>query len=78
MAGSKADVSTVEEALFDLEACISVPEAEKIMLAQGVKVTRPSIIAWIHTYKIGKKVGGRYYIDPVKLSLLLRGKLKRA
>lgn len=77
MAGSKADVSRVEEALFDLETCISVPDAEKIMAAQGVKISRPSIITWIRTYKIGKKVGGRYYIDPARLSLLLQGKLKR-
>lgn len=74
--GKKADVSRVEEALFDLEASISVPEAEKIMAAQGVVVTRPSIIAWIKKYKIGVKVGGRYHIDPRKLALLLQGRLR--
>lgn len=65
------NVKDLEEALYELEDCISVSQA---VAATGI--TRMTIITWCKKYKIGNKVGGRWYIDPDKLALLLRGKQK--
>ncbi len=47
------DTITTEEAII---------EAEK----KGVDVTRPTIITWVDKYKLGSKLGGRWYIDKKK------------
>lgn len=65
----------VEEALFSLEDCITMPEAEKLLRAQGFDVLKQTLINWCKQYPIGVKVGGRWYVNPDKLSLLLQGKL---
>jgi hypothetical protein len=65
------DVKELEDALYNLEDSITVSQAVK---ATGI--TRMTIITWCKKYEVGIKVGGRWYINPDKLALLLRGKLK--
>ena len=66
-----ADITKVEEALYEMEEYISVPEA-----SATTGVTRQTVITWCIKYGIGRKAGGRWYVDPEKLALLLRGALK--
>jgi len=68
-------INCIEEALFELEDCISLPEAEALLKTQGFKISKVSMIAWIRKYPIGMKVGGRWYVNPKALSLLLAGKI---
>lgn len=35
-------------------------------------VSLPTLISWIQHYKIGKKVGGRWWIDKLKLTEMLQ------
>lgn len=65
-------VKKIEEALYRVEDCIPLPEAERLL---EYKVTKPSLIAWCRTYKIGFKRGGRWFVHPDKLALLLEGKI---
>lgn len=65
------DITPVEQSLYDIENYITVPEA-----VQLTGISNVTIIVWCRKYKIGHKIGGRWAIDPVKLSLLLRGHLK--
>lgn len=70
-------VNRVEEALFQIEDCITLPEAEALLKSQGFKTTKMSMIVWLRTYPIGQKVGGRWYVHPNSLALLLEGRLKK-
>lgn len=65
------DITKVEEALYELEDYITVPEA-----SATTGITRVTMITWCKKYKIGNKIGGRWYVDPIKLSLLLKGAWK--
>lgn len=65
-----ADVTKIENALYEIEDCISVTEAINI-----TGVTRQTLITWCAKYEIGKKIGGRWYIHPDKLALLLKGEI---
>lgn len=65
----------IEEAIFNLEDCLTLPEIETMLEAQGFQVTKPGLIRWIKKYPIGMKVAGRYYVNPDKLALLLEGRL---
>ncbi len=47
------DTMTTEEAMI---------EAKK----KRVSITRPTVITWIEKYKLGSKLGGRWYIDRKK------------
>jgi hypothetical protein len=67
-----ADITSIEDALFELETFISIPVASKL-----TGVTKVTIITWCKKYKIGRKVGGRWKVDPDKLTLLLKGGLIR-
>jgi len=69
------NVSRVEEALFRVEDCITLPEAEALLRSQGFAVTKAGMIRWLKKYPIGMKVAGRYYVQPDKLALLLNGRL---
>jgi len=64
-------ITKVEEALYDIERYITLPEA-----TATVGVTRVTMITWCKKYKLGNKIGGRWFIDPDKLALLLKGALK--
>lgn len=64
-------VEPVEEALYDIERYITTSEAIEM-----TGVARITMIEWCKKFKIGHKIGGRWFVDPVKLSLLLRGSLK--
>lgn len=64
------DITKVEHALYDLDNYITVPEACEL-----TGVSNVTIIKWCRKYGIGHKIGGRFYIDPDKLSLLLKGQL---
>ena len=52
---------------------ISVPVA-----AQKAEVTSSTIILWCQRYGIGRKVAGRYRIDPDALAKLLAGEAQVA
>ncbi len=52
---------------------ISVPVA-----AQKAEVTSSTIILWVQRYGIGRKVAGRYRIDPDALAKLLAGEVQVA
>lgn len=52
---------------------IRTKEALEIVNDKGVApVSLPTLISWIRTYKIGKKVGGRWWIDKQKLVKMLQ------
>jgi len=74
---SVADVSRIEEALYNLDDMITLPEAMALCHSQGLKFNRPQMIRWIKKYRIGIKLAGRYYVYPDELALLLQGKLNR-
>lgn len=67
-----ADVREIEETLHEIGDYITVPEAAAV-----TGVTQVTIRTWSDKYGIGRKIGGRFYIDPEKLSLLLKGDLKK-
>ena len=51
---------------------IRTKEALEIVNDKGVvPVSLPTLISWIRIYKIGKKVGGRWWIDKQKLIEML-------
>ena len=52
---------------------ISVPVA-----AQNAEVTPSTVIQWCQRYGIGRKVAGRYRIDPDALARLLAGEARVA
>jgi hypothetical protein len=68
-------VTKVEEALFRVEDCITLPEAEALLNSQGFYVTKAGMIRWLKKYPIGMKVAGRWYVQPDKMALLLNGKM---
>jgi hypothetical protein len=70
------DVNKIEDALYDLEDTITVPDTIELLARSGIPVSGTTVRTWIEKYKIGKKVGGRYRVYTNKLSLLLAGKLK--
>ena len=54
------------------ESFIDTNEALRIVLDKGVvPISLPTIINWIQTYGIGKKVGGRWWVDKEKLTEML-------
>ena len=67
------DISNLEDAIYQTDNYISMPEALEIY---EHKITKWTMIAWCKKYGIGIKVGGRWKIDPDKLALLLKGQLK--
>lgn len=69
--GSKADVSGIEFAMYNLEECITIAQAVKM-----TGINKMTISTWCKKYEIGQKVGGLWYVDPKKLALLLEGALK--
>jgi len=66
-----ADISHIEDALFELEECITAPQA-----AKATSFSKPTIIEWCRKYHIGMKVGGRWYVNVDKLNLIIRGQLR--
>jgi len=51
---------------------IDTPQALKIIEEQGIKaITLPTLISWCEKYRIGKKMGGRWFIDEQKLKNFL-------
>ena len=66
-----ADITQIENALYEIEDFITVSEAIQI-----TGVTRQTLITWCAKYKVGKKIGGRWYINPEKLALLLKGEIR--
>jgi len=52
---------------------IGTIRAIKMAKKAGVDTTRPTIVNWCIRYKIGKKIAGRWVIDPEKLKTLLKG-----
>ena len=54
------------------EGLIDTNEGLKIVLDKGVvPISLPTLINWIQTYKIGKKIGGRWWVDKEKLIQML-------
>ena len=57
----------VKEILISTNSALSII-AEKAV----VSISLPTLINWAQTYKIGKKVGGRWWIDEKKLIIMLK------
>lgn len=72
-----ANIIKIEEVLYNLEDCITLPEALEVLRAQGFNITRQTLAGWVEKYPIGAKVVGRFYIHPDKLALLLKGEVKK-
>lgn len=53
---------------------ISPADAINIAAEYGVSITTETIRDWCIKFKIGKKIVGRYQVNPVRLKLLLEGK----
>ena len=49
---------------------IKTPEA-----ARKANVTNVTIYNWIRDFGIGKKIGGRWYVDPDKLQQVIDGEI---
>lgn len=67
-----AKVDGIEEAMYELEDCISPGQAHDL-----TGFSKTTIIDWCKKYKIGKQIGNRWFVHPKKLELLIRGELKR-
>jgi hypothetical protein len=53
---------------------INTNQAIEIVISQGIHCTRTSLLTWVNKYQLGKKVGGRWYIDSIRLEKFLEGK----
>ena len=53
---------------------IDTNRAIEIVKTQGMHCTRTSLLTWIERYGLGKKVGGRWYVDEQCLREFLKGK----
>jgi hypothetical protein len=71
------DITKLEDSLYDLEGTITVPEVIELLAESKIYVSGTTVRTWCNDYGIGKKMGGRYRIYVNKLSLLLKGQLKR-
>lgn len=69
----KEDKEDIQDALYDLSQLLTTSE---VIEQLEVPVPLPTLIRWCNHYGIGKKVGGRWYVDPQKLNLLLQGESK--
>lgn len=69
-----SDIKNLEEAIYQTDNLISLPEALEIY---EHKISKWTMVRWAKKYKIGIKVGGRWKIDPDKLALLIKGQLKQ-
>ena len=56
---------------------ISTNRAIKIVVESGIPCTRTSMISWIREYDLGRKYGGRWYVDKGKLEKYLKGEAQR-
>ena len=57
------------------EDLIDTNQAIQIIREHGVSCTRTSLLTWIVKYHLGKKVGGRWYINKERLHKFLRGEI---
>lgn len=56
------------------EKQINTNQMMEIVTQYGISCTRTSLLTWINKYKLGKKIGGRWYIDKRRLRVFLEGK----
>ena len=53
---------------------IGTTEAIQVAAKAGIKVTRPTIVAWAQKYDLGHQLGvGKWVIDKAKLEKFLEG-----
>jgi len=57
------------------EDWINTNQAIQIIREHDISCTRTSLLMWIGKYQLGKKVGGRWYIDSVRLEKFLKGEI---
>lgn len=57
------------------EDWIDTNQGIQIIKKYGVSCTRTSLLAWIRKYHLGKKVGGRWYVDREQLYKFLKGEM---
>lgn len=50
---------------------IDTTTALQLVFIKGFSISLPTLISWIRTYQIGKKVGGRWRVDRQKLIEML-------
>lgn len=54
---------------------INTNQAIEIIVASDVHCTPTSLRTWINRYQLGKKVGGRWYIEEKRLREFLKGRI---
>lgn len=54
---------------------INTNQAIQIIRGHDISCTRTSLLTWIGKYCLGKKVGGRWYIDKERLYEFLKGEI---
>lgn len=57
------------------QVLINTNQAIQIVKEHGISCTRTSLLSWIVKYHLGKKVGGRWYVDEEKLYKFLKGEI---
>ncbi len=55
------------------EDWINTNQAMQIIKEHGISCTRTSLLTWISKYRLGKKVGGRWYVNEERLHEFLQG-----
>jgi len=59
------------------EDWINTNQAMEIVKESGISCTRTSLLTWIKKYCLGKKVGGRWYVDKERLDIFLKGEIEK-
>ena len=58
---------------MDFNKYVDTTKARKMIADQGYgTISLPTVITWCRKYKLGTKVGGRWFIDKEKLNTFLR------
>ena len=58
-----------------LQNWIDTNRAIEILVDSGIHCTRTSLLTWAEKYQLGKKVGGRWYIEKDRLQDFMKGKV---
>jgi len=57
---------------------LRTPEAKKMISDEGFgKISHWALIRWIDQYSLGRKIGGRWFINEARLLAFLRGELEK-
>ncbi len=56
---------------------VDLYNAEVYLKKKGLSVTRATIINWCKSFGIGKKIGGKWYVEESDLDKLIAGEIKK-